>query len=499
MFELFKNNITSNKENEVREIFNELFKYIPDSKEQKDNLDNKIFDSGVFLDDFNDIIEEVKRPICLQVSLESEQCSECQAVYCKKCIIEKSINICSSCRKIYNGIKLDRVLSNVMGHLLIKCENCHKFGNKQNKIKLSQIKEHLLNCEYSSYQCLKCNKIFLNSKRDCITHAFTCGYVDVTCNYCKKTIKAYQKEDHEKKCAEEKIECNKCYIRTKRKNMENHKKKECTFREIICKDCHEKYIFNEGHTKEKCLINQNELLRSIIADNLDKLNISDENVEFLKIHPQMRKQNTETDFLLSCEKYSTFYSEKSSESKFNHVFKKSSLINNENDIKYILGLFKNNIKKFNLIYKMTEDGDKRFHSKCDNINNTLSLIKIKNMSVDLFSEKIEEMRIYGGFAEEKWNASKKVKTDPKSFIFSFTDKSKPFYCKSPFHSIICNPNYGPSFGIINPKNKKAELWIKGKEGGYEEGCIFGEDIKICTGGAREFTVLEIEVFQIIFE
>ena len=388
----------SNKENEVREIFNELFKYIPDSKEQKDKLDNKIFDSSIFLDDFNDIIEEIKCPICLQISLDSEQCSECQAVYCKKCITEKRINICSSCRKIYNGNKLDRVLSNVMGHLLIKCDNCQKFGYMQKKIKLSQIKEHLSECEYSSYQCLKCNQKFLNSKRDCIKHAFTCGYSDVTCNYCQKMIKAYQKEAHEKKCAEEKIECNKCYINIKRKNMEIHKNKDCSFREIICKDCHEKYIFNEGHEKEKCLINQNELLRSIIAENLDKLNIPEEKVEFLKINAPMRRLNTEPNNLLSCEKKSEIFSERSCENKFNHIFMESSLIKNKDDIKYILGLFKKNIKKFILIYKMTKDGDKFFHAKCDNINNTLSLIKIRNMSNFPFFEK---MRIYGGFRRRK--------------------------------------------------------------------------------------------------
>ena len=383
-----------------------------------------------------------------------------------------------------------------MGHLLIKCDNCQKFGYMQKKIKLSQIKEHLLECEYSSYQCLKCNQKFLNSKRDCIKHAFTCGYSDVTCNYCQKMIKAYQKEDHEKKCAEEKIECNKCYINIKRKNMEIHKNKDCSFREIICKDCHEKYIFNEGHEKEKCLINQNELLRSIIAENLDKLNIPEEKVEFLKINAPMRRLNTEPNNLLSCEKKSEIFSERSCENKFNHIFMESSLIKNKDDIKYILGLFKKNIKKFILIYKMTEDGDKYFHAKCDNINNTLSLIKIRNMSNFPFFEK---MRIYGGFAEEKWNPSKKVKTDSNSFIFSFTDKSKPFYCKLPYHSIVCNPNYGPSFGLSNKNNKIAELWIKGKKGGCEQGFIFGDDIEICAGGEREFTVLEIEVFQIIFE
>lgn len=171
---------------------------------------------------------------------------------------------------------------------------------------------------------------------------------------------------------------------------------------------------------------------------------------------------------------------------------KSSLIKKEEDINYILGLFKKTIKKFNLLYKMTEDDEKNFHSKCDNINNTLSLIKIKYIK----GINLEKRAIYGGYVEEKWDVSKQVKADPNSFIFSFTDKSKPFYSKVPFHSVICYPEYGPSFGV---SNQRAELWIKGKKGGYEKSVIFGDDKRICTGGAKEFSVLEIEVFQVIFE
>jgi hypothetical protein len=89
----------------------------------------------------------------------------------------------------------------------------------------------------------------------------------------KKKIKAYQKESHEKKCAVEQIQCNQCNANIERKNMKEHKKEECEYREITCKDCNEKYIFKEGHSKEKCLTNQNEQLRAIIAENIDKINI----------------------------------------------------------------------------------------------------------------------------------------------------------------------------------------------------------------------------------
>lgn len=83
----------------------------------------------------------------------------------------------------------------------------------------------------------------MNSKKDCIQHSFTCGYLDDICTYCEKKIKAYQKESHEKKCAVEQIQCNQCNANIERKNMKEHKKEECEYREITCKDCNEKYIF----------------------------------------------------------------------------------------------------------------------------------------------------------------------------------------------------------------------------------------------------------------
>ena len=78
--------------------------------------------------------------------------------------------------------------------------------------------------------------------------------------------------------------------------MKKHKKEECEYREITCKDCNEKYIFKEGHSKEKCLTNQNEQLRAIIAENIDKINISREKASFLKIDVPMRRQNSESNF-----------------------------------------------------------------------------------------------------------------------------------------------------------------------------------------------------------
>ena len=515
-----------NPNDEMNKIFDKLFTYIPDlpdSKEKNDkaiNEINEIFDSSVFLDDFSPLVEEVKCPVCLQVSLKSLQCSKCRGIICEKCNKKNLFKICPICNDNFEGKELDRVLKNVMGHMLIRCANCKQYRNKIFKVKISQIQFHLSNCEYSNYQCLVCNQKILHSKMKCIEHALVCGYSDVICNFCNKKIKLYLQNSHEKKCSNEVIKCYLCNKEIIRKNFAFHKQEECEFRKIKCKYCNTEYIFKEGHTKEKCqeiqilkLKMQNKELCSILNRHKDKIDLSEEerasiiNIEnenneqeFNQFRPKISnfiknsKKNEEDKKLQS---HIIFRKSKKNEvvNKFKDIFLKSSLIKEEEDIDYLIGLFKQKIKNFHLLYKMTQDGENTFHEKCDNISQTLSLIKIgiKNNNLIRFNNMLK----YGGYTEEKWDKSKKAKKDSKSFIFSFSNKSEPFFAsKENDFSIICSPEYGPSFGY---SNKSPELWIKGKKGGYDNTLTFGDEMRICTGGAKVFDVIEIEVYQIIFE
>ncbi len=178
-----------NPDDEVLEIFDKLFKYIPDFDEKNNQSDINIVDLNVFLDDFRDMAKKIKCPICSNVSLDSGQCSKCSAIYCKKCIKEGKILNCPFCQGKFSAKEIDRILVNLMGDILMYCEKCKKYGKQQSKIKLSQIKEHLSKCNYSNYQCLKCNTTIF-SKKKCIEHSFNCGYADEICTFCKKIIKA---------------------------------------------------------------------------------------------------------------------------------------------------------------------------------------------------------------------------------------------------------------------------------------------------------------------
>ena len=96
-------------------------------------------------------------------------------------------------------------------------------------------------------------------------------------------------------------------------------------------------------------------------------------------------------------------------------------------------------KKWNLIYRASQDGFKavNFHSKCDNKLNTFVLIKS------------ELGNIFGGYTEQNWTPSDSFKTDKNFFVFSLINKhNKPLKLRSSdaTKGISCRSNFGPTFG-----------------------------------------------------
>ena len=150
------------------------------------------------------------------------------------------------------------------------------------------------------------------------------------------------------------------------------------------------------------------------------------------------------------------------------------------------------IAKIKKLYQATIDGGDpiNFHSKCDNIENTLVLIKS------------EGLKRFGGFTPISWNSDGGYKDDPslKTFIFSL-DKTKidSLYYEGT-DSVLHNENYGPCFGlgpdiaiIGNPIEENAL---------YTNQCSYnykGEDFPLSEYNGRNYLkALEYEVFQINF-
>ena len=139
---------------------------------------------------------------------------------------------------------------------------------------------------------------------------------------------------------------------------------------------------------------------------------------------------------------------------------------------------------------MSEDQENNFHKRCDNIGPTLSLYKIQ---IQKNSKNIN--CIFGGYSSKDWDCSNKFKNDSEAFIFSVTAK-KVFKAKPPYNSIVCGPEFGPSFGIKNISNSP-ELFTEGRKGYYYSTDTFGDNeivIEVeyensyCLGTIRKMTL-----------
>ena len=95
------------------------------------------------------------------------------------------------------------------------------------------------------------------------------------------------------------------------------------------------------------------------------------------------------------------------------------------------------VKELKKLYQATIDGDGtiNFHSRCDNIPNTLVLIKSAGN------------RRFGGFTSVQWSSSSngEYKDDPNAFLFSL-DKQKIYSYKKNGKAICNYKDYGPTFG-----------------------------------------------------
>ena len=95
------------------------------------------------------------------------------------------------------------------------------------------------------------------------------------------------------------------------------------------------------------------------------------------------------------------------------------------------------IKEIKKLYQATVDGGNSeiFHKKCDNISNTLILIKS------------EGKRRFGGFTPIPWKSEENYIKDPeeKTFVFSL-DNKKIYYLNNSDNAVYHDINSGPCFG-----------------------------------------------------
>ena len=175
-----------------------------------------------------------------------------------------------------------------------------------------------------------------------------------------------------------------------------------------------------------------------------------------------------------------------------------SIILKPNRVKLILSEIEKRMNKeisgLNKLYQATIDGADpvNFHKKCDNIPNTLVLIKSKGQ------------RTFGGFTKISWKSEKfgKHKKDRENTTFIFSLDNKKIYNLQDidYPAVYHNKNYGPCFGmgdigIVGNPIKEYGLYTipnnfdcKGEKNPLSE-CVSNDGIKL----------LEYEVFQVLFD
>ena len=161
-------------------------------------------------------------------------------------------------------------------------------------------------------------------------------------------------------------------------------------------------------------------------------------------------------------------------------------------INILSNLFSNNNIALDQLYKASCNGDNinAFHQNCDNIKNTLIIIKT------------DDKKIFGGFTCAEWDKSNKYKFDDNAFLFSLDNyEIYPILVKYKNEAINCRRNfYAPIFGkdlfifdgfFSSKLNKTEENYFD-----YSKSQLINEKYKL--SGKKNFTVTEMEVYKINF-
>ena len=151
-----------------------------------------------------------------------------------------------------------------------------------------------------------------------------------------------------------------------------------------------------------------------------------------------------------------------------------------------------------LLYKATRDGFQAsaFHSRCDNITNTVTVIS-NNLN-----------HVFGGFTAAKWSSSSGYTADPNAFIFSLRGNGGLTYYKLPIlstqvsYAIVGQYNYGPTFGSghdihIRDRSNNDTANFSNINSYTPPTYPSGSDrYTFLTGGYANWLTTEIEVYQL---
>jgi hypothetical protein len=149
-----------------------------------------------------------------------------------------------------------------------------------------------------------------------------------------------------------------------------------------------------------------------------------------------------------------------------------------------------------LIYRASRDGfsASSFHSKCDGISNTVTIIKTTSNSV------------FGGFASESWSPNFEYKYDANAFIFSLrregSQNNQRLNITQPQRAILSLNRNGPWFGEdINVSDNSNQNNVSNSNLGDcyqlpDNITYYSQEARSYLAGSFNWKTTEIEVYQV---
>ena len=229
--------------------------------------------------------------------------------------------------------------------------------------------------------------------------------------------------------------------------------------------------------------------QSNILNKNSQVNFSNLNINPLINEQQINNENQPKSIEVSknfpSAKNSFFISEKiNKELNLN-----TNILNSFDEIEFITNHIQSEGKQINykLLYRATSDGDKAsiFHQKCNMAPSSIVLIETK-----------DGVR-FGGYTSKTWEGNRLVKKDSKAFVFSI-DKKEIYDVVPNAEAVGAYPKLGPVFFgcqiriYDNFFTKGGSTYLKGVN--YQTTSDY-----ILSGGNKEYTIKELEVFEVIME
>ena len=161
------------------------------------------------------------------------------------------------------------------------------------------------------------------------------------------------------------------------------------------------------------------------------------------------------------------------------------------NLKTLINLRQNQTLK--MIYQASKDGFNVFHSKCNGVLGTLTVIKTSNNTTNIF----------GGYTQADWSGYYPYQYDSNAFLFSLVNSYNTpvkMFVISPQDAIYTSPYNGPAFGGNDLYiSSDGSYGFSNLGSNYQLPSFLTTSSQSFLAGSYSFKPIEIEVYAIFLD